>query len=252
MKIVFDERFSDYSYADDNASLAGRMEAAMSGVDRRRWNVVEPQPATRHQLSLAHSEAYIETVEADSRLFDMAALAAGAAIRAAEIGFDGEAAFSCARPPGHHASRDEAWGYCVFNNIAIALASLANTRHIARAFVIDIDQHTGDGTRNILSGWKGMEVFNPFADNATDYIDLVGKRLTSLGDTSIIAVSAGFDAYRLDIGHKLDTRDFRRIAELVREAAQRACAGRRFAVLEGGYYLPDLGANVRAFCEGLE
>ena len=63
-------------------------------------------------------------------------------------------------------------------------------------------------------------------------------------------MSAGFDAYRHDVGHKLDTADFQRIGELVRDAAQRACSGRRFAVLEGGYYLPDLGANVLAFCRG--
>ena len=102
----------------------------------------------------------------------------------------------------------------------------------------------------MLVSWPGAEVFNPFAADAEDYLELVRARLDATVRTGILAVSAGFDAYRHDVGHKLDTADFQRIGEQVRLAAQRACSGRRFAVLEGGYYLPDLGANVLAFCRG--
>jgi len=95
-----------------------------------------------------------------------------------------------------------------------------------------------------------VEIFNPFAADAASYLELVEARLGAIGQTGILAVSAGFDAYVHDVGHKLETPDFERIGTLVRKASQRACRGRRFAVLEGGYYLKDLGANVLAFCRG--
>ena len=76
------------------------------------------------------------------------------------------------------------------------------------------------------------------------------ERLDAIRAADVIAVSAGFDAYLRDVGGKLDVEDFERLGTLVRAASLRLCGGRRFAVLEGGYYLPDLGANVEAFCRG--
>jgi acetoin utilization deacetylase AcuC-like enzyme len=180
----------------------------------------------------------------------MASLAAGGAILAGRLAHGGDPAFACVRPPGHHASRTGAWGHCTFSNVALALLVLQAEQRVNRAFVIDIDAHTGDGTRDVLAAWPQAEIFNPFAATAAEYLALVEDRLAALAPTDILAVSAGFDAYRLDVGHKLDTPDFHRIGILVREAARRVCRGRRFAVLEGGYYLKDLGANVLAFCQG--
>ena len=74
--------------------------------------------------------------------------------------------------------------------------------------------------------------------------------LEALETVDMLAVSAGFDSYVHDVGHKLATRDFGTLGALVREASLRLCRGRRFAVLEGGYCLRDLGANVLAFCQG--
>jgi acetoin utilization deacetylase AcuC-like enzyme len=250
MKLVYDERFTDSGYADNNAGLPGRMEAAMSGFGHGFREIVAPAPATVEELSLAHDRAYIERIETDRARFAMASLAAGGAILAARLAYAGEPTFACIRPPGHHASRAAAWGHCTFNNLALALLVLRSQKRIVSAFVIDIDQHTGDGTRKVLAPWPEAETFNPFAETAREYLALVEKRLSSIRTADIIAVSAGFDAYRLDLGHKLDTDDFERLGKLVRKAAQRLCRGRRFAVLEGGYYLPDLGANVRAFCRG--
>jgi acetoin utilization deacetylase AcuC-like enzyme len=250
MKLVYDERFTDSGYADNNAALPGRMEAARSGFGRGYRDFVAPASATVNELLLAHDKAYIERIETDRARFAMASLAAGGAILAAQLAYSGEPTFACIRPPGHHASRASAWGHCTFNNLALALLVLRSQKRIGSAFVIDIDQHTGDGTRKVLATWPEAETFNPFAESARDYLVLVEQHLSSIPETDIVAVSAGFDAYRLDLGHKLDTGDFERIGKLVRRAAQRLCGGRRFAVLEGGYYLPDLGANVRAFCRG--
>ena len=250
MKLIFDEYFKASSYAQDNAALPGRMEAAMSGVVPGPWEVMAPSVATLDHLRLAHDADYIEQVMRDGPRFGMARLAAGGAILAARLAHGGEPTFACVRPPGHHASRMGAWGHCTFSNLALALLVMRSEKRIDSAFIIDIDAHTGDGTRDVLVQWPQAEVFNPFAATAKDYLELVEARLASLEQTDILAVSAGFDAYKLDVGHKLDTADFQRLGSLCKEAAQRACRGRRFAVLEGGYFLQDLGANVRAFCLG--
>jgi acetoin utilization deacetylase AcuC-like enzyme len=250
MKLIFDDRFLDSGYAEDNAALPGRMEAAMSGLRAGPWDCLAPAPATAEQLLLAHDADYIARVARDQPRFRMASLAAGGAILAARTAHGGEPAFACVRPPGHHAARGEAWGHCTFSNVALALLVLRQEQRIDSAMVIDIDAHTGDGTRKVLAAWPEAEVFNPFAAEAGDYLELVEARLAAVAATGILAVSAGFDAYRHDVGHKLDTGDFERIGALVRRASVRASRGRRFAVLEGGYYLRDLGANVLAFCRG--
>ncbi|MEI6387122.1 MAG: histone deacetylase family protein [Spirochaetota bacterium] len=252
MKIAFNRAFFDSSYSDDNAALPGRMEAAMSLIDPGRWSTLVSAPATIRQLLRVHDAAYIESIAANPRQFELARMAAGSSIAAAESAYAGEPCFACIRPPGHHAYRDRAWGYCVFNNLVLALMELRETQVIESAFVIDIDQHTGDGTRSLLADWSGATVFNPFAEDATNYLKLVESRLAEIEEVSIIAVSAGFDAYEHDIGHKLSRADFHTIGAMIRSASMRASKGRRFAVLEGGYYLPDLGSNVAAFCEGFE
>ncbi len=250
MKIVYDPRFADSLYADDNAALPGRMEAAMSGLLRGGWQVLKPQAATEAELLRAHDAAHIAAVRTRSALFAMASLAAGGALLAARLAASGEAAFACVRPPGHHASRGSGWGYCSFNNIATALLVLRAEGAVLAPFVLDIDQHTGDGTRSLLGSWEGARTFNPFAEGRRVYLDLVEAELAGLVKADMVAVSAGFDAYRLDVGRKLDTGDFETLGGLAKRASLRLCGGRRFAVLEGGYYLEDLGANVLAFCRG--
>lgn len=250
MKLIFDERFRNSGYATDNAAAPGRMEAAMAGLATEPWERVAPSPASLEQLRLAHDEAYLAKVMADPPRFEMASLAAGGAILAARLAWGGEATFACIRPPGHHAARGETWGYCTFSNVALALLVLRAEGRAKHPFLIDIDAHTGDGTRDVLKHWPEADLYNPYADDARDYLKQVKARLDALEGVDILAVSAGFDAYRLDVGRKLDTPDFEHLGQLIRQASERLCMGRRFAVLEGGYYLPDLGANVRAFCRG--
>lgn len=250
MKMIYDEKFRDSRYADDNAALPGRMEAAMSGFSGNPGDILAPHPASEEQIMLAHDKTYIDTIAMNKALFSMASLAAGGAILAAEEAFGGNPSFACIRPPGHHASSGASWGHCFFNNIAIALLVLRDQKRIKSAFVIDIDAHTGDGTRNVLKGWKEAEIFNPFAESPGEYLAIVEQRLSEIKSADIIAVSAGFDSYIHDVGHKLETPDFEHIGSLLGKTAKRLCRGRRFAVLEGGYYLKDLGANIASFCRG--
>ena len=153
---------------------------------------------------------------------------------------------------GHHAYTNNGWGYCYFSNMAIALLNLKERGHINNAFVLDFDTHTGDGTINVLSKWKEVKILNPMAENNNRYMKIIEEYIRELKSIDIIAVCAGFDSYVKDLGKKLTTFDFYKIGVLMKQLAKRMGHNRRFAVLEGGYYLPDLGKNVLAFCQGFD
>ena len=182
----------------------------------------------------------------------MASLSAGAAIKAAQIAYTGTPTFACLRPPGHHAYRSSGWGYCHFCNMAIALLKLKQQKLIESAFILDFDAHTGDGTIDCLSEWKSVKILNPMADNSYSYMKLIEEYLRGLQKVDIIGVCAGFDSYEKDLGRKLSTFNFYQIGFLLSRLAKKFEHNRRFAILEGGYYLPDLGKNVLAFCQGFE
>ena len=253
MKMVFHEDFKRTDYAADGASVPGRMERIRGAlVEEGGYDVVSPEQASSGDLSLAHSEAHIAGITKDAKLFEMASLSAGGAILASEIAFRGEPAFACIRPPGHHASRNSSWGYCAFCNMGIALLKLRDEGLIKSAFVLDFDAHTGDGTIDVLSEWKDVRVLNPMAGNNKDYLGEIENYIHDIGYVDIVGVSAGFDSYKEDMGNKLTTFDFYLIGRLIKKFTRRMGHERRFAILEGGYYLPDLGKNVLAFCQGFE
>ncbi|MCD6266618.1 MAG: histone deacetylase family protein [Deltaproteobacteria bacterium] len=197
-------------------------------------------------------EGHVSRIRQDDKLFQIALLSAGGAISAAEIAFGGEPTFACIRPPGHHASPASCWGFCHFNNMGIALLKLSSEGKIKGAFILDFDAHTGDGTINVLSEYPEIKILNPFFCNRKAYLAEIEEHLARIDGVDIIAVSAGFDSYEKDLGKKLKRFDFYLMGRLLKKASKRLCNGRRFAILEGGYYLKDLGKNVLAFCQGFE
>lgn len=109
MKIIFHDKFFKTNYSHDGAAEPGRIESIMESIGRERtFEIIHPEPASEDNLLLAHSLSYINMVRPDTKRYNMALLAAGGAIMAAEIGFSGEPTFAVIRPPGHHASRDSA------------------------------------------------------------------------------------------------------------------------------------------------
>ena len=244
MKVVFHEAFRS-SYCSDPAAKDGRIDAVLDLI-KNHVELVEASPADYQDIAACHTEAHINEV-INQGLYDISALAAGAAIQAAMIGLK-EPCFALARPPGHHASPASSWGYCYFNNMAIAISKLKKEGRISRASVLDIDLHLGDGTVNILSTKGYVTVFNPVAPDPDTYLKKITDYLEEGVD--IIGISAGFDNHKEDWGGLLSTGDYKKIGRLVRKASKKNRAG-YFAVLEGGYNHNVLGHNVLALIEGM-
>ena len=252
MRVVFHEKFKCSDYASGGASAPGRMESVMKALKTDGYIVVSPEPASFDDLSLAHTETHIADIRKDRKLFEMACLSAGGAALAAKMAFNMDPSFACIRPPGHHASRNKTWDYCAFCNMGIALLKLKAEGLIKSAFVLDFDAHTGDGNINVLSKWPEVKILNPMAHNSKEYIKEIEDYISKIQHVDIVGVSAGFDSYEKDLGKKLKTMDFYLIGRLMKQFAKRVCRKRRFAILEGGYYLRDLGKNVAAFCRGFD
>jgi acetoin utilization deacetylase AcuC-like enzyme len=120
------------------------------------YPVVAPAAASEDDILLVHTPSILNSVKADQDLYRAAAMAAGGALMAAELACQGQPTFAAVRPPGHHASPDSHWGFCFFNNMAIAIEKLIRTRKVSQALVLDIDLHFGDGTDNL--SWARREV----------------------------------------------------------------------------------------------
>ena len=251
MRIVFHPKYTEV-YASDPAATRGRLDHAIKELGPL-YGFVTPGPATEEDIGRIHSPGHIEHIKREKHLYELSALAAGGAMRTAEIAADGEPAFGLIRPPGHHASPDSCWGFCFFNNMSIAIEHVRRTRGVGKVFILDFDMHTGDGNINCLGHDPDVTIYNPsFPGGNEGYVNSVEQKLRSkLGrGYDIIAASAGFDNYVRDWGGLLTTDDFHTIGALMKDFAEKECDGRRFAILEGGYNHEDLGRNIRSFLEG--
>lgn len=245
MKVVYHEDYHEV-YSSDPASAPGRIQAVEIAL-RGKVTFIEPVTATREDILRVHTPEHVRSVEREG-VYDIAALAAGGAVKAAQIGLT-EPCFALIRPPGHHASSGSAWGFCYFNNMSVALEKLKSEGKIKKAFILDFDLHYGDGNVNIL-GKKGYaEILNPAGADRNEYLKNVQNDLKRT-DADMIAVSAGFDNHEDDWGGLLKTEDYKYMGKLVSETARRNQGG-CFGILEGGYNHRVLGKNVLAFIEGL-
>ena len=259
-------------------------------------------PAPLADIGLAHSRNHIATlrgltdtlleeinaggpthaqVDPDTSLniytWDAALAAAGAALAATDAVLAGELenAFCAVRPPGHHAGRESASGFCFFNNVAIA-AKYALERHgLQRVAIVDFDVHHGNGTENIVAGDERILMvsffqhpFYPEGGIQSDATNLVnipvpaytrGMEVRELVEMywvprleahrpEMIFISAGFDAHREDdMGQMgLVEQDYAWITLRIKDIARRFAQGRIVSSLEGGYDLSALGRSVEA------
>ncbi|MEO0996916.1 MAG: histone deacetylase family protein [Pseudomonadota bacterium] len=259
---------------------------------------VEARPATRAELALVHTEPYLQAlfelrpaagfVRIDPDTFvgphtlAAAVHAAGAAIQASELVLNGdaEAAFCCVRPPGHHAGRDYAMGFCYLNNIAVAAAHALTKRTIERVAVLDFDVHHGNGTEDIFAddprvllcsvyqhpfyphtgaADRPERIVNAPLPAGSDGAAVLGAIDTLWGPAidrfapQAIFVSAGFDGHAGDplAEFRLTDADYTAVTEWIVARAAEHAAGRIVSCLEGGYSLDHLGGSVTAHLRAL-
>ena len=256
MKIVFHEKYYNSEYAWDPAASPGRLEGIMEILsDNKEYEIIVPTAATEKDILRAHTHRHVQGIKRNGLLYELASLAAGGAILAAEEAFKGNPTFAVIRPPGHHASADSCWGFCYFNNISISLLKLYSEGKIKSAFILDFDLHTGDGNINILTNRDDdfrVKILNPSSSGRTGYIKEVKAYMQDLHDIDIFVASAGFDQGIEDWGHLLHPEDYYELGNLMKIYSEELCEGRRYALLEGGYNHSVLPKNVDSFCQGLK
>jgi len=243
MKIIFHENYK-LVYDYDPAAARGRMECIVEEL-HGAYEFIKPQPAGESDILLVHEENFLNWVKGKQLIYNLALLSAGGAITAANLAAQGEPAFALIRPPGHHASSNNTWGFCWFNNVAIAVENLRRRGIVNKVLIVDIDLHFGDGTNNIFEHVPEVFYYHLYGLNGLE------ECLKFYRECDLVAISAGFDMHKKDWGLLLSTEDYTTIGKMISAYARRVCAGRVFAVLEGGYNHRVLGKNVKALLEGL-
>ena len=262
---------------------------------------VEAEPATVDALLRVHTEAHVERVRAaveeaartgkqvaldadtivSDASWDAALAAAGCAVTATSLVLRGETetAFAVSRPPGHHATPDQAMGFCLFNNVAVAARWAQAERGVERVLIIDWDVHHGNGTQDIFyedpsvyflslhmsphwpgtggAGARGRGAGEgttrnvPLAPGTSAeayhhaFDDALGETLGEFAP-ELVLISAGFDCLAGDPlgGLELEPEDLYAITRRIIERTQATADGRVVAVLEGGYVPSRLGTGV--------
>jgi acetoin utilization deacetylase AcuC-like enzyme len=259
---------------------------------------VPARDATTEELVRVHAAEHVQMVAATARLsrfaFDADTPASSGSFAAARRAAGGVLAlvdavmeqrvmngFAFVRPPGHHAERDRAMGFCLFNNVAVAAAHLRAAHGLERVLVVDWDVHHGNGTQHSFyrdpgvlfvsshqypfypgtgaadevgaGEGEGFTLNLPFAAGYGDsqyvqaFLDIV-EPVARRFSPQFILISAGFDAHRRDplAGMEVSEEGFAALARLLLRTARELCGDRLVAVLEGGYDLEGLRASVAA------
>lgn len=297
--IVFDPVFKRHITGPGHPERPERLDAIGSGLE---WSGVlstayriQPEPVERALLERIHTREYIDRVAECCRLhhplidehdcsicgdsYEIALLAAGSVVKAARYILRGELkrAFCAARPPGHHAERDRAMGFCLFANVALAAEAAKHEFGLERVLIVDWDVHHGNGTQHIfeadpavlfvslhghpsamypgtgyaeevgVGAGKGFTLNLPMMPGSGDveYREAFERHVIPAADRfgpQLVIISAGFDAHADDpLGNTRVSDDgFVWMLRQLMALSDRHCGGRLLSVLEGGYNLDVL------------
>lgn len=302
--IVFDERYLRHDAGHGHPERPERIKAIgkrlrANGIwDRLRH--LKAMPADVAWIEKIHPAEHIRSIErvcldgggrldADTVVspesYEVALLAVGGLFAACDAVMRGDAAnaFAVVRPPGHHAERDRAMGFCLFNNVAVAARYLQEQYGLAKILILDWDVHHGNGTQHIfeedptvyyisLHQWplypgtgavtergrgagEGFTLNLPLPSESTDaeYMAAFDRAEEEIEDfqPDVILVSAGFDAHWRDplAGMQVTEEGFRMMTRRLLDCAAKSCQGRFIGVLEGGYDLEALSSSLAATLE---
>jgi acetoin utilization deacetylase AcuC-like enzyme len=248
------------------------------------YNFKSPEKAAYNEVLLAHSPQHLENLmrgdfhDEDSpsfpQIYDLALLSAGSAVQALKLSLTTpENSFSLMRPPGHHSGTERVMGFCYLNNVAIAALNALKLPNIKRIAILDIDNHYGNGTQEIVKGMPGIihvdlhcapdfpnvpytsaeNCFNyqlPHGTTEEAYLRELDKGLARIANFNPegVVVSAGFDTFEKDpVGNlKLEIPSFRKIGERIKALGKPVCS-----VLEGGYNPDDLPSCILSYLQGI-
>jgi acetoin utilization deacetylase AcuC-like enzyme len=300
---VFDEIYLKHDTGAGHPERSDRLRAIVKRLTDdgllAQLVPIPAAPAPMEWITAIHTQEYVDNVRktcasggglldagdtpvsADS--YQAALVAAGGVLRAVDAVMAGKVAnaFCAVRPPGHHALKDRAMGFCVFNNVAIATRYIQKKHGLAKVLIVDWDVHAGNGTMaafyedpSVLQfdthqspfypgtgsadekgagKAVGLKINVPLAAGSGDK-EMKDAFLTKLVPAAMafkpdfVLISAGFDAAEGDTlgGMKITAEGYADLTRIVRGIADKCCKGRIVSVLEGGYNLDKLGAAVEA------
>lgn len=304
--IVTDPRFRQHLTGDRHPERPERLEVLeelLSTAPYRDLPRVATRAASEEEIARVHEPSMMSEVaasagrpstrfdadtSASAGSFEAASLAAGGAIELVDAILSGDLdnGFAALRPPGHHAERDRAMGFCLFNNVAVVARHLREARGIERVLVLDWDVHHGNGTQH--SFWADPSVMYcslhqyPFypgtgapdevgggeaagytvnlpmqagwggEEYAAAYREVV-LPVARRFDPGFVLVSAGFDAHRDDplAMMRLQDADYAQMAAAMISLADECCDGRIAMLLEGGYDLDALRSSVQVVLDSM-
>ena len=297
---IYSDKYLDHKAGDNHPERPDRLTSLISHLKFEGiWDKLThyaPEKVNRELLTTLHNEEYINRLKKacstgktyidaldcgiNERSYDVALLAAGGVVKAVDMVMSEQVknAFCAVRPPGHHAERDKAMGFCFINNVGIGVLH-ARKYELLRAAIIDWDVHHGNGTQHLFEkdpnvlyvslheyphypgtgavsekgegeGY-GTTLNYPMQKGAgnEDYLKIFKTRIEPeirKFEPDIIFISAGFDAHRDDplSGINLTHDAFRDMTMIVREWAEEFSGGRIVSVLEGGYNLGSLRRSI--------
>lgn len=299
--IVRDEIFLEHitdDYHPENPNRLKYIYTMLNSIDKEGITYTPPRVATHDEIALIHDHAYIASIAATEgkmqrrldpdtvtspKSYEAACLAAGGVLQLADMLFSSEIqnGFALVRPPGHHAERNRAMGFCLFNNIAIGARYLEKRYGLKRIVIVDFDLHHGNGTQHSFygdssilyfsthqypyypgTGWynetgegngKGYTINIPLSHGMgdDDYEYVFREVLIPITDQykpEAVLVSAGFDSYYNDPlgGMSVTEGGFATMTKILLEIADKHCNGKVICALEGGYDLNGLATSVKA------
>jgi len=306
--VVKDRRYLEHVMDPGHPESPERLREIYQGIEEEEMKgrvlaKVKPRAATREELEMVHSPAYIDLIASTAgkpyvrldgdtstcaKSYEAALLAAGGFLELIKVVMQGKLdnGFALVRPPGHHAERDRAMGFCLFNNVAIGAHYAFKNFPLQKILIVDWDVHHGNGTQNSFyedprvlyfsthrygfypgtgaatevgrGRGEGFTVNIPLSPGAgdTEYGIIFEKILRPVAleyQPQLILVSAGFDTHYNDPlgGMEVTERGFARMTQILMEIAAATTEGKLAVTLEGGYNVAAERRSVKAVLEEL-